>query len=106
MHYISNCMRNLQYEVWHLINQFKVFNMKYIPRTCNTSTDMFKHSVKLEDHSDLWGTLGRTWTYEVVNEDSKSLWQKRRKILLSPKLLVKIKLNKLLVVIIIVSFHA
>ena len=47
--------------------------MKSIPHTCNTSTDMFKHNVKLEAHSDLWGTLGRTWTYEVVNEDTKSL---------------------------------
>ena len=77
--------------------------MKSIPHTCNASIDMFKHNVRLEDHSDLRGTLGSTWAYEVVNEDAKSLWWKRRKILLSPKLLVKIKLNKLLVARIIVS---
>jgi hypothetical protein len=57
--------------------------MKSIPRTCNTSTDMFKHNVRLEDHPELWGTLGRKWTYGVVNEDTKSLWRKRQKILLS-----------------------
>ena len=45
-------------------------------------------------------------TYEVVNEDTKSLWRKRRKILLSPKPLVKRKLNKLLVARIIVFVHA
>ena len=66
-------MGNFQQEVWSLINKFKLFNMKFIPRTCNTSTDMFKHNVRLEDHSDLWGTLGSTWTYEVVNEDTTSL---------------------------------
>ena len=56
-----------------MINKFKVFNMKSIPRTCNASTDMFKHNIRVEDHSDLQGTLGRTWTYEVVNGDTKSL---------------------------------
>ena len=80
--------------------------MKFIPRTCNASIDMFKHYVKIEDHSDLRGRLGRTWTYEVVSEDTKSLWQKRQKILLSPKPLVKIKVNKLLVARIIISVHA
>ena len=80
--------------------------MKYISRTCNASTDMFKHNVRLEDHSNLWGTLGRTWSYEVVNEDTKSLQQNIRKILLSLKPLVKIKLNKLLEARIIVSVHA
>lgn len=98
-------MGNFQQEVWSLINEFKVFNMKSIPCTYNTSTDMFKHKVRLEDHSDLRDTLGRTWTYEVVNEDNKSLQQKIRKILLSPMPLVKIKLNKLLVARIIVSVH-
>lgn len=63
---------------------------------------MFKHIVRLEDHSDLWGTLGRTWTYEVVNEDIKSLRRKRQKLLLSPTPLVKIKLNTLLAARIIV----
>ena len=80
--------------------------MKSIPRTCNISTDIFKHNVMLEDHSDLQGTLGRTWKYEVVNEDTKSLRWKIQKILLSPKPLVKIKLNKLLATRIIVSVHA
>ena len=51
--------------------------MKSIPRTCNNSTDMFKHNVRLEDHSDLRGTLGRTWTYEDFNEDTKTLQWKR-----------------------------
>ena len=64
---------------------------------------MFKHNVRLEDHSNLQGTLGRTWTYEVVNEDTKYLRQKIQKILLTPKPLVKIKLNKLLASRIIVS---
>jgi hypothetical protein len=106
MNCISNYMRNFQQEVWSLINQFKLFNMKSIPRTCNNSTDMFKHNVRLEDHSNLWGTLGRAWTYEDVNDDTKSLWRKQQKILLSPKPLVKIKLNKLLAARIIVSVHA
>ena len=80
--------------------------MKSIPHTYNASTDMFKHNGRLEDHSDLRGTLERTWTYKVVNEDTKSLWRKRRKILLSPMSFVKIKLNKLLAARIIVSVHA
>ena len=67
---------------------------------------MFKHNVKLEDHFNLRGTLGKTWTYEAVSEDNKSLRCKQRKILLSPKPLVKIKLNKLLAARIIVSVHA
>ena len=83
-----------------------MFNIKSIPHTLNTSTDMFKHNVILEDHSNLQGTLGRTWTYEFVNEDIKSLRRKRKKILQSPKPLVKIKLNKLLAARIIVSVHA
>ena len=77
MHCISNFVGNFLQEVWSLINQFKVFKMKSIPYTFNTSTDMFKHTVKLEDHSDLQGTIGRTWTYEVVNEDTKSIRRKR-----------------------------
>ena len=80
--------------------------MKSIPRTCDISTDMFKHNVMLEYHSNLRGTPGRTWTYEVVNEDTKSLQWKIRKILLSPMKIVKIKLNKLLATRIIVSVHA
>ena len=80
--------------------------MKPIPHIFNTSIDMFKHNVRLEDHSNLQGTLGRTWTYEVVNEDTKYLRQKLQKILLSPKSLVKMKLNKLLVGTIIVFVHA
>ena len=77
MHCISNYMGNFQQEVWSLINKFEVFNMKSIPHTCNASADMFKHNVRLEYHSDLQGTLVRTWTYEVVNEGTKSFWQKR-----------------------------
>ena len=46
-------MGNFQQEVWNLINQFKVFNMKPIPRTYNASTDMFKQNVRVEDHFDL-----------------------------------------------------
>ena len=80
--------------------------MKSIPLTCNTSTDLFKHNARLEDHFNLRGTLRRTWTYEVVNEDTKSLWHKIQKILLSPKPLVKIKLNKLFESRIIVSINA
>ena len=73
MHFISNCMENFQQEVWSLINEFEVFKMKSIPRTCNASTHMFKHNVRLEYHSYLQGTLGSTWTYKVVNEDTKYL---------------------------------
>ena len=80
--------------------------MKSIPCTCNASTGMFKHNDRLEDHSDLQGTLGRTWTYEVVNQDTKSLQQKRQKILLSLMTLVKINLNKLLVARIILLVYA
>jgi hypothetical protein len=50
--------------------------MKSIPHTCKVSTDMFKYNVRLEDHSNLRGTLGRTWTYEAINEDTRSLWRK------------------------------
>ena len=80
--------------------------MKSIPHTCNARTNMFKHNVGLEDHSDLRDTLQSTSTYESINEDTKSLWWKQRNILLSPKLLVKIKLNKLLAARIVVSIHA
>ena len=80
--------------------------MKSIPRICNASTDMFKHNVKIEDYFDVRGMLKMKWTYEVVNEDTKSLRRKRQKILLSQKPLVKIKLNKLLAARVIVSIHA
>ena len=80
--------------------------MKSIPRTCNASTNMFKHNVRLEDPSDLQGTLKRTWVYEVVNEDTKSLRWKKQRIILSPNPLVKIKLNKLLAAKIFFSVHA
>jgi hypothetical protein len=50
--------------------------MKSIPHICNYSTDMFKQNVRLEEHFDLRGILGRTWTYEVVNEDTKYLQRK------------------------------
>ena len=89
-----------------MINKLEVFNIKSIPRTCNSSTDMFKHNVRIKYHSNLQGTLGRTWTYDAINEDSKYLCWKRQTILLSPKPLVKIKLNKLLATRIIVSVHA
>ena len=105
MHCISY-MENFQQEVWNLINQFEVFNIKSIPHTFNTSTDMFKHNVRLEEHFELPDKIGRTWTSETTNEDTKSLRRKRQKILLSPKPLVKIKLNKLLAARIIVSVHA
>ena len=59
-------MGNFHQEVWSLINKFKVFKMKSIPHTFNTSTDMFKHIVSLEYHSNLQGSLGSTWTYEAV----------------------------------------
>ena len=99
-------MENYQQEVWNLIDKFETFNLKSIPHTCNASIDMLKHNVRLEDHSYLQGILIKTWKYEVVNEDTKSLLWKRRKILLSPKSLVNIKLNKLLATRIIVSVHA
>jgi hypothetical protein len=73
MHCISNYMGNYQQEVWNLIDKFEASNLKSIPHTCNASTNMLKHNVRLEDHSDLWGTFKRTWNYEYVNEDTKSL---------------------------------
>ena len=80
--------------------------MKSILHTFNTSTDMFKHTVSLEDHSNLRDITERPWTYKIVNGDTKSLRGKKQRILLSPNLLVKIKLNKLLAARIIVSVHA
>lgn len=106
MHCISNCMGNFQQEVWNLISHFKVFKMKSIPHTFNTSTDMFKHIVKLENHSDLRDIIEKPWTYKTANEDIKSLRWKKHWILFSPNPLLKIKLNKLLVARIIVSIHA
>ena len=99
-------MVNFQQEVWSLINKFKVFNIKSIPHTFNTSIDMFKHNVRLVEHSNLRDKIGRTWTYETANEATKSLWWKKQKILLSSNTLVKIEFNKLLVARIIVSVHA
>jgi hypothetical protein len=96
MHCISNCMGNFQQEVWNLISHFKVFKMKSIPHTFNTSTDMFKHIVRLENHFDLRDIIEKPWTYKTTNEDIKSLRRKKHRILFSPNPLVKIKLNKLL----------
>ena len=76
--------------------------MKFIPHTFNTSTNMFKHIVRLEDHSNLRDIIERAWTYKTANEDTKSLRGKKQRILLSPNPLVKIKLNKLLAARIIV----
>jgi hypothetical protein len=106
MHGISNCMGNFQQEVWNLISHFKVFKMKSIPHTFNTSTDMFKHVVRLENHSELRDIIEKPWTYKTANEDIKYLQRKKHRILLSPNPLVKIKLNKLLAARIIVSVHA
>ena len=89
-----------------LINKFKAFNIKSILHTCNASTNMFKHNVRLEEHSNLRDKIGKAWTYETANEDTKSLWRKKQKILLSPKPHVKIKLNKLLATRIIVLVNA
>ena len=80
--------------------------MKSIPHTFNTSTNMFKHTVRLENHYDLQDIIEKPWTYKTANEDIKSLWWKKHRILLSPNLLVKIKLNKLLATRIIVSVQA
>jgi hypothetical protein len=59
-----------------LIDKFEGFNLESIPCTCNASTDMLKHNVRMEDHSELRGTLRKTWKYEAFNEDTKSLQQK------------------------------
>ena len=99
-------MGNLQQEVWNLISHFKVFKLKFIPHTFNTSTDMFKHTVRLENHFDLRDIIEKRWTYKTANEDIKSLRQKKHRILFSPNPLVKIKLNKLLAARIIVSVRA
>ena len=68
----SNYSGTYQQEVWNLIDKFKAFNLKSIPHTCNASTNMFKHDVRMEDHSNLRDTFKRTWNCEVVNEDTKS----------------------------------
>ena len=80
--------------------------MKSIPHTFNTSTYMFKHTVRLENHFDLRDIIKKPWTYKTANEDIKSIRRKKHRILLSPNTLVKIKLNKLLAARIIVSIHA
>ena len=80
--------------------------MKSIPHTFNTSTDMFKHIVRLENHSDLRDIIEKPWTYKTANEDIKFVRRKKHRILFSPNPLVKIKLNKLLASRIIVSIHA
>jgi hypothetical protein len=80
--------------------------MKSIPHTFNTSTNMFKHTVKQENHFDLRDIIEKPWTYKTSNEDIKYLWWKKHRILLSPNTLVKIKLNKLLASRIIVLVHA
>ena len=106
MHCISNCMGNFQQEVWNLISHFKVFKMKSIPHTFNTSTDMFKHIVRLENHSDLRDIIEKPWTYKTANEDIKFVRRKKHRILFSPNPLMKIKLNNLLAARIIISVHA
>ena len=73
MHGISNCMGNFQQEVCNLITHFEVFKIKSIPHTFNTSIDMFKHTIRLEDHFDLRDIIYRPWTYKTANEDIKSL---------------------------------
>ena len=83
-----------------------MFKTKSIPHTFNTSTDMFKHTVRLENHYDLRDIIKKLWTSKIVNEDIKSLRRKKHRILFSPNPLVKIKLNKLLAARIIVSVHA
>jgi len=80
--------------------------MKSIPHTFSTSTGMFKHIVKRENHSNLRDIIEKPWTYKTANEDIKSLRLKKHRRLSSPNPLVKIKLNKLLVARIIVSIHA
>ena len=83
-----------------------MFKLKSIPHTFNTSTDMFKHIVGLDNHSDLRDIIEKPWTYKTANEDIKSLQRKKHRILFSPNPLVKIKLNKLLEGKIIVLVHA
>ena len=83
-----------------------MLKIKSIPHTFNTSTDMFKHTVRLENHSDLRDIIEKPWTYKTANEDTKSLRWKKHRILFSPNPLVKIKLNKLLASRIIISVHA
>ena len=65
--------------------------MKSIPHKFNISTDMFKHTGKLENHSDLRDIIEKSWTYKTTNEDIKSLRRKKHRILFSPNPLVKIK---------------
>ena len=83
-----------------------MFKIKSIPQTFNTGTDMFKHTFRLENHSELRDIIEKPWTYKIANEDNKSLRRKKHRILLSPNPCVNIKLNKLLVARIIVSVHA
>ena len=83
MHCISNTMGNFQQEVWNLISHFKVFKMKSILHTFNTSTDMFKHTIRL----DLRDIIEKPWTYKTANEDIKYLRWKKHRILFSPNLL-------------------
>ena len=106
MHCTSHHMKNYWWEVWNLIDKFKAFNIKSIPHTYNASIDMLNHNVRLEYHFDLGDIFRKTWKYEFVNEDTKYLWRKLWKILLSSKLLVKMKFSKLLATRIIVSVHA
>ena len=80
--------------------------MKSIPLTFDTSTDMFKHIVKLENHSDLRDIIEKPWTYKIANEDIKFVRRKKHRLLLSLNPLVKIKLNNLLAARIIISVHA
>ena len=67
--------------------------------------------IKMENLFDLQDTFIKTtsnppWKYEAIKEDTKYLLQRLQNIYPSPKLLVKMKLNKLLVGRIIVSIHA
>ena len=67
--------------------------------------------VKLENHFDLQDKFIKTtnissWKYEVVKNDIEYLWKRLQNIYASPKPLVKMKLNKLLVARLAVSIHA
>jgi ribonuclease HI len=94
MHCISNSMGNFQQEVCNLISHFEVFKMKSIPHTFNNSTDMFKHMVRLENHSNFRDIVEKPWPYKTANEDIKFVRRKKHRILFSPNPLMKRKIKQ------------
>ena len=79
--------------------------MKSIPHTFNTSTDMFKHTVRLENHSDLRDIIKNHGHIKLLTKILNLYGGRNIGYYCHQIRIAKIKLNKLLAARIIVSVH-